>query len=52
MESQIRQDALDQIVATPKYNGSNFNSAKVTPWKDAVSYLWVFRANAASFLAA
>ncbi|WP_373408814.1 hypothetical protein [Vibrio jasicida] len=31
MESQIRQDALDQIVATPKYNGSNFNSAKVTP---------------------
>lgn len=31
MESQIRQDALDQIVATPKYNGSNFHSAKVTP---------------------
>ncbi|MEX3071169.1 hypothetical protein AB3Y13_05070 [Vibrio alginolyticus] len=31
MESKIRQDALDQIVSTPKYNGSNFSSAKVTP---------------------
>lgn len=31
MESQIRQDALDQIVSIPKYNGSNFSSAKVTP---------------------
>lgn len=31
MESQIRQDALDQIVVKPKYNGSNFSAATVTP---------------------
>ncbi|MGR5130968.1 hypothetical protein [Vibrio alfacsensis] len=31
MESQIRFDALDQIVAKPKYNGSNFSAAKITP---------------------
>ncbi len=31
MESQIRNDALDQVVVKPKYDGNNFHSAKVTP---------------------
>ncbi|BBM66418.1 hypothetical protein VA249_30640 [Vibrio alfacsensis] len=31
MESQVRFDALDQIVAKPKYNGSNFSAAKIIP---------------------
>lgn len=37
MESQIRQDALDQIVSTPKYNGSNFSSVTVTPENREIS---------------
>ncbi|MCG0012468.1 DUF11 domain-containing protein [Vibrio parahaemolyticus] len=31
MKSRIRPDALDQIASTPKYDGTNFATARVTP---------------------